>query len=243
MKKSNQQDLNLNNLEIDINEYRCNKCRDMTFIIEDGVAYPCKCRAVREAEDILKKSGISEEFRNKTFHNFDYAFNIQTIEAYKKATQYVKNYKNIFASRNNSIMFMGQVGSGKTHLSLAICNKLMDSGIGVVYMGYRDVITLLKQNIMDEVYYNKVMNRYKNAKVLLIDDLFKGNISKSDINIIFELVNHRYFNNLPLIISTEKSFNELLDIDEAIGSRLIEMSKDYLVEIKGKKMNYRIYGK
>ncbi|MBC6002656.1 hypothetical protein H8891_02490 [Paeniclostridium sp. NSJ-45] len=30
--------------------------------------------------------------------------------------------------------------------------------------------------------------------------------------------------------------------DEAIGSRLIEMSKDYLVKMKGRKMNYRIYG-
>ncbi len=71
-------------------------------------------------------------------------------------------------------MFMGQVGSGKTHLCLAICNELMDDGVSVVYMGYREVITSIKQNMMDEVYYNKVMSRYKNARVLLIDDLFKG---------------------------------------------------------------------
>ncbi len=36
------------------------KCRDMTFIIDDGVATACECRALREAEDILKKSGIGE---------------------------------------------------------------------------------------------------------------------------------------------------------------------------------------
>ena len=122
-------------------------------------------------------------------------------------------------------MFMGQPGSGKTHLSLSIANVLMDKGVGVVYMGYRDVITQIKQNIMDEVYYNKVMNRYKNAKVLLIDDLFKGSISKSDINIMFELINHRYFNKLPVIVSTELSIENLVNIDEALGSRLIEMSK------------------
>ena len=142
----------------------------------------------------------------------------------------------------NSIMFMGQPGSGKTHLSLSIANVLMDKGVGVVYMGYRDVITQIKQNIMDEVYYNKVMNRYKNAKVLLIDDLFKGSISKSDINIMFELINHRYFNKLPVIVSTELSIENLVNIDEALGSRLIEMSKDFLVGIRNKKLNYRIYG-
>ncbi|MCH1960051.1 hypothetical protein [Romboutsia hominis] len=87
------------------------------------------------------------------------------------------------------------------------------------------------------------MNRYKNARVLLIDDLFKGRISDSDVNIIFEIVNHRYFNNLPIIVSSEKSVDELIGIDEAIGSRLIEMSKNYLVKIIGKKLNFRIYGK
>ena len=68
-------------------------------------------------------------------------------------------------------------------------------------------------------------------------------MSGSDVNIIFELVNHRYFNNLPVIVSSEKSFEELIEIDEAIGSRLIEMSKGYGIEIRGKRLNYRIYGK
>ena len=54
------------------NEYKCVKCRDMTFIIDDGIATPCECRALREAEDILRKSGIGKEFRNKRFDNFDF---------------------------------------------------------------------------------------------------------------------------------------------------------------------------
>ena len=51
-----QQMMNLNNLEkIGIEYYKCNKCRDLTFIINDGVVTPCECRAVKEAEDILRK--------------------------------------------------------------------------------------------------------------------------------------------------------------------------------------------
>lgn len=214
----------------------------MTFIIDDGVAVPCSCKKIREAEDILKKSGISKEFRNKKFDNFDYSVDMMVMDAYKKANDYVKFFDEIEGGRGNSIMFLGQVGSGKTHLSLAICNELMDSGVGVVYMGYRDVITKLKQNIMDEVYYNRVMNRYKNARVLLIDDLFKGRISNSDVNIMFEIVNHRYFNNLPVIVSCEKGIDELMDIDEAICSRLVEMCGDYICEVRGKMLNYRMRG-
>ena len=43
------------------NSYKCNKCRDMMFIIqEDETAKPCECRAIRIAEDKLKASGVSE---------------------------------------------------------------------------------------------------------------------------------------------------------------------------------------
>ena len=211
-------------------------------MVEGDVAVPCECREIRIAEDILKQSGISEAFRKKTFDSFNYSYDIQTIDAYSKASEYYSNFNRIGKSRKNSIMFLGQVGSGKTHLSLAIANKLMDDGVGVVYMSYRDVIMRFKQNIMNEEEYVKLMNIYKKAKVLLIDDLFKGSVTKSDVNIVFEIINFRYFNNLPMIVSCEKCVEELLDIDEAIGSRLIEISKDYLVKMKGRKLNYRVYG-
>ena len=214
----------------------------MTFIIEDDVAIYCECRALRESEDILKKSGIGREFRNKRFDNFDFSRSISVMEGYKKAMDYENEFLEIENTRCNSIMFLGQVGSGKTHLSMAICNELMDRGISVIYMGYRDCLTSIKQNMMDSVYYNRVMNRYKNARVLFIDDLFKGKISDSDINIMFDLINHRYFNNLPIIISSEFSVKRLLEVDEALGSRLIEMTKGRVVEVRGKDLNYRIYG-
>ena len=56
----------------------------MTFILIDNEAVPCECRQVRQAEEILKKSGISEEFRNKRFNNFNYTIENQVYEAIKK---------------------------------------------------------------------------------------------------------------------------------------------------------------
>lgn len=49
---------------------------------------------------------------------------------------------------------------------------------------------------------------------------------------MFEIVNFRYFNNLPVIVSCEKRIEELLDIDEAVRSRLIEMSKGVLLSLR-----------
>ena len=167
--------------------YRCDRCRDMTFVVLGDVAIPCECREIRICEDILKQSGISDEFRKKTFDSFNYSYDIQIIDAYGKAIGYYSAFNSIRKVRRNSIMFLGQVGSGKTHLSLAIANKLMDDGVGVVYMSYRDVIMRFKQNVMNEEEYVKLMNRYKHCKVLLIDDLFKGSVTKSDVNIVLRL--------------------------------------------------------
>ena len=165
---------------------------------------------------------------------------MEVCEAFSKAKEYVKNFDK--SCKNKSIIFVGQVGSGKTHLSMAIANSLMEKGVGVLYMPYRDNIISIKQNMMDSVYYNKMMNRYKSARVLFIDDLFKGKITDSDVNIMFELINHRYFNNLPVIISSELSVSRLIDVDEALGSRLVEMTKGRVVELRGRELNYRIYG-
>ena len=225
------------------NSYKCNKCRDMMFVIqEDGTAKACECRAIRIAEEKLKASGVSEEFRKMSFKNFEYSKSKETMIAYSIAKSYSNKFEELRVARENSIMFCGQVGSGKTHLAMSIGNILLDKGIGVIYMPYRSSITNLKQSITDEENYQREVNIYKNAHVLMIDDLFKGKITDSDINIIYEIIDYRYFKSLPVIITTEKSIDELLKIDEAIGSRLYEMSKNHLVNIKGEKLNYRIYG-
>lgn len=215
----------------------------MLFIIqEDDTAKECECRQLRIAEEKLKLSGISEEFRKKTFDNFNYERSVEIMEAFIKAKRYSKDFNEIKRTRKNSIMLVGQVGGGKTHLAIAISNTLLDKGIGVIYMPYRDSITNLKQSICDEENYQREISKYKNAQVLLIDDLFKGKITESDINIMYEIINYRYFKNLPIITTSEKTVDNLIDIDEAIGSRLYEMSKNYVVTILGNKLNYRIYG-
>ena len=224
-----------------LDEYRCFKCRDLRFILKDNEAIPCSCKGVREAEEILLNSGISERFWKKTFDNFNYSYNMDVCEAFMKANEYVKSFDK-GSKCNKSIMFVGQVGSGKTHLSMAIANSLMKDGVGVLYMSYREEVIKLKQNVMDKEYYKNAMDRFKKCRVLLIDDLFKGSISGSDVNIMFEIINFRYLNSLPVIASCEMGIDEIMKIDEAIGSRIYEMC-EFFVSVSGKRLNYRMYKK
>ncbi len=108
-------------------------------------------------------------------------------------------------------------------------------------MPYRDVITKIKQNVIDEKKYASTILKYQVCEVLLIDDLFKGRLNESDVNIMFEIINYRYLNFLPIIVSSEFTIEKMLEFDEGIGSRIYEMSKDYVVEIKNDiRNNYRL---
>lgn len=226
-------------------QYVCPKCKDKGFLYctdESGhkAAYRCECYEISRAKKIMIRSGISEEFQKMTFDNFITRNNPQLSNAKTKAMQYVKNFYQTEHDRYNSIMFCGQIGAGKTHLGIAICGELMKKGVPVSYMAYRNVVTKLKQNIIDEDAYNRELNQYISARVLYIDDLLKGRLTETDINIMYEIVNYRYMNNMPIIISTEKSPNDLLIFDEAIGSRLIEMCRGNIIQLQGKELNYRL---
>ncbi len=70
--------------------------------------------------------------------------------------------------------------------------------------------------------------------------MLKGRLTETDVNVMYEIVNYRYMNNLPLIISTEKNLDELLVFDEATGSRIIEMCIGNIIYLEGKELNYRL---
>lgn len=198
----------------------------------------------------MDTSGITEAFLQRNFKNFNPRNQI-TTNAKAMAVDYVKNFDKIKDSRNNSIAFLGQVGSGKTHLSIAIANELMKRNIGVRYMQYREDITKIKQVASDEESYAIEINKYKNAAVLLIDDLYKNAtyrtkggyeiLNDADKRAMFEIINYRYFKNVPMIISSEYFIEDILSFDEGIGSRLFEMCKGHIMEFKGKELNYRLY--
>lgn len=246
--------LSTSSQELNNEHYECDICHDTEWIdVKDefglySSSMPCKCREAKLYKRILESCGIAEDFLTKNFDNFK-VLNKPTEVLYNKAKEYADTFHLIRETKNNSLAILGQVGSGKSHLTIAVANELMRKNIGVRYMQYREDIPKIKQCAMDQDNYNKEMNKWKNSTVLLIDDLFKRATTKtqhgeflndSDSRIMFEIINHRYFNKLPIIVSSEHSVMKLLELDEAIGSRIIEMCKGHTVEIKGIENNYRL---
>lgn len=213
-------------------DYQCKKCRDLGYILQDDekgytVAVPCECLEKRQVLEKLKRCGLTDSFKKKTFSNF------------KLSTEYQKNpkiqamsYCKKFEDEKGSVLLTGRPGTGKTHLGIAIMMQLVNKNIGCIYTEYISLIMRLKQCCMDTVNYNKEINKYKNATVLFIDDLLKGQTSEADRKYIYEIVNYRYMTEKPIIISTEKSLKDLMEYDAAIASRIIEMCGENIIDFK-----------
>ena len=100
--------------------------------------------------------------------------------------------------------------------------------------------------LINEPEYQSEFNKFKNVPVLYIDDFLKtqhGELpTKGDINIAFELLNHRLMNSdLITIISSEKTLSDILTYDEATMSRIYQKTGPYKTNTaKDIHKNYRL---
>ena len=220
--------------------YDCEVCRDLgyTFVQNEvgyDVAVPCSCLAKKQSLEKLDKCGLSNIFRKKTFHTYTAKKPFQ-IKAKHQALKFCDE----FLTNKSSILLCGKPGTGKTHLGIAVMLNLINKNIGCKYVEYNNMIMSLKQSVMDEENFMREMEHYLNPSVLFIDDFLKGKITSADLNYIYRIINSRYLKNKPLIISTEKSIESIISWDEAVGSRLVEMSQGNIINFNQNSENYRM---
>lgn len=211
--------------------YKCSKCHDNEFILKTDsqgreVAVECSCRARRTLERALNYGNISESFRKRTFKNFE-----EVTEDLSKIKKECVNFVREKEYQQKSIVLTGQVGSGKTHLTIAIANELLDANVRVYFVDYRQLVTELKQSLIDRDRYGEIMRKCREADILFIDDLFKGKMTETDVNIVYEIVNYRYLNKKQMIITSEKNIYEMLEFDEGIASRIYEMAGKKVIKM------------
>lgn len=206
----------------------------------------CECVKRKKIARLMKASGITEEFEMLLFGNFITDGKPAMIkDAYECAMEYFKDFQKVKGERSNSIALLGQPGSGKTHLLTAIMNNLIKKkSVYCMYFPYVEGMGNLRDNF-DQL--ESKLDAMRKADVLFIDDLFKpvkGEPRATDWQVeqIQSVVNYRYLNHKPLLISSELDTAALLDIDEALGSRIHQMCRNYTVTIKGDRMqlNHRL---
>lgn len=221
--------------------YDCPKCRNKGFIYLDrDTRRPCECMELRRGLARAHQSTLSREMLARyTFAKYQAESPWQET-ALAAAKAYAKTPAGWF--------FMGgQPGAGKTHLCVAIMNRMLRAGWKGLYMEWRSAAQALKA-AMNTPAYMPLMEQYQAAPLLYIDDLLKvqsgGTVPPGDVNLAIELIYSRY--NHPdrlTIISSEFTMPQLLRIDEGLGSRIRERAKSNSFDIaRDPAKNQRITG-
>ena len=224
----------------------CPCCRNkgsVAVLDEDGsrmLIRPCSCRSRRTTALRLKDCGMLDRARQYSFERFRTDTPLQT-RMKELALAWVEEAPGPW------LAFCGQSGAGKTHLcTAAFVRAVARRGLAGEYLLWGPGLRTVKSDLLDSG--AALLERYKQAPLLYVDDLFKGRtdlpLSDTDLRLAFELLDYRYANGLPTILSTERSFPELVQLDEAIAGRLRERCGPYLINVApGPEKNYRFRGR
>lgn len=230
--------------------YDCPECKNKGYKAKlkevNGRMYQtiedCKCVPVRNAIMKMQRSGLKDVIKECTFDKW-----IATEEWQKTVKAAAMNY----AKEPEGWFFIGgQPGCGKSHICTAISRELLLAGKQLVYMQWREDTVKAKTLFKEPEQRQSLINSFKYAEVLYIDDLFKTGKnpdgseqrpSSADITLAFEILNYRY--NKPdclTIISSELVFDKLEIIDEAIAGRMYQRSGlNWFNIARDKAKNYR----
>ncbi|MCL2514192.1 MAG: ATP-binding protein [Oscillospiraceae bacterium] len=215
-----------NHLEI---KYACPVCKD-SGIKQDGRL--CKCHL-----ELLKKIAYEELCRHSalklsTFDDLELSYypdakdgdGISPRKRMAEIIGYCKIYAEEFSRDSMSLFMYGATGLGKTHLSLAIANKVIEKGYGVIYGSAGNLLSALEREHFgkgqkDADYTEDALLE---CDLLIFDDLGSEFSTQFTVSKVYNIINTRGLNQLPTIINTNLTISDLIDkYTTRVTSRII----------------------
>jgi len=130
-------------------------------------------------------------------------------------------------------ILLGPSGSGKTHLSAAVVNERIKRDQPALYKTAPDLLDDLRStfNPEQEIPYAQSFDILRNTPLLVIDDLGTQSSTPWSKEKLDQLLNHRYNQQLPTIITTSIPVEQL---DDRISNRLSDsnLSRVFILEEK-----------
>lgn len=224
--------------------YDCNACQDTGYI--NGKI----CNCIHESAKKIRLSDLSASLPLDScrFENFDLNYYPQKAEdntnprkymtsIFKMCREYVINFD---PTNSESMLFRGNTGVGKTHLTLAITYELLNRGFDVIYGPAYNLFA----DMETEHFSNHTNTKYNaaiNCDLLVIDDLGGEFVSPYIQSLLYNIINTRDLSGKPTIINTNLTMEEIgnrytprvasrlfnYNIEEFVGSdiRLLKASE------------------
>jgi DNA replication protein DnaC len=148
--------------------------------------------------------------------------------AFNQAYHYAK-------SLNGWLLLRGGYGCGKTHLAAAIANFAVEMGVPTLFLTVPDLLDMLRFSYdSEDTTFEERFTEIRNASLLVLDDFGTQNATGWAQEKLFQIINYRYINKLPLVLTTNLSIDE---IDARVRSRLAD--RELVTDVRINAPDYR----
>jgi DNA replication protein DnaC len=162
-----------------------------------------------------------ELLKQMSFDSFDLAGRGSDAQG-RQTLQAAITFARAFAEHPEGwLVLVGDSGSGKTHLAIAIANERLKRGEEIFFAFVPDLLDHLRYTFSPDsrITYDELFDRIKQTSLLVLDDLGAQTSSAWATEKLYQIIVHRHNAKLPTIITTRAI---PMDPHDPIASRLAD---------------------
>ena len=193
-------------------------------------------RKHREFLDMVAKNrsiGLPDPgLRKHTFEN-DLGYNPKQI---RMAKRYVQHWEEM-QKNSTGLLLWGDVGTGKSFIAGCIANALLDKGVPVIMTNFARLLNKLTDMYAGD--RNAYIDSFKCYPLMIIDDLGVERNSEFAREQVFSVIDSRYRSELPMIVTTNLTLEELQHPEDLSRSRIYDRVLERCLPIRINDQNIR----
>ncbi len=202
--------------------YTCPACGDSGYVD----IHMCTCMRRELTLAGFASSGLGSLLSRQSFENFSldyYGDDPATRRRMEKNLKIAREYAENFSLSSGNLIFFGQTGLGKTHISTAIARLVIERGFDVRYESAPNIFEDFENDRFNRIGREEARSeKYFAAELLIVDDLGAEAINQYTVSCLYNLINTRASAGRPTIISTNLEHGELQGrYNDRITSRLL----------------------
>lgn len=219
--------------------YECSKCYDTGYIDSEK----CTCYHKIEAEFLYDYSNIRDLLERNNFENMSREYYVgDELVRFDNAVMTCKNYINNFNSDFRNLLFIGEVGAGKTFLASCVAKELIDKGASVIFFSATQLFQSISNILYNKETLSDFMNTLYTVDLLIIDDLGTEMTNDFVRSYLLSIISERALRRKSMIYTSNKTLDDIRDkYSDRVFSRMYDECEIIQLECKDIRTQKRVF--